>query len=146
LAKFKVGQPGARAVGPLGPTVERARISPSGRYVWTHTTTRQRTVMIGYADLESQEFVQAAEVRGQVTGFFEPAYARVKTAKGTTLINLFTGAHWEIAADAAVRQTSTGLLVWAPSTDPKRATLHDPHGRVVSLWAQAPPPSPSRGG
>ncbi|MCW5940000.1 MAG: hypothetical protein KF884_10220 [Fimbriimonadaceae bacterium] len=146
LAKFKVGQPGPPAVVPLGPTVERARISPSGRYVWTHTSTRQRTVMIGYADIETQEFVQAAEVRGQVTGFFEPAYSRVKTAKGTALINLFTGAQWEIAADAAVRQTSAGLLVWAPSGEPKRATLHDPHGRVVSLWAQASPPSPPRGG
>jgi hypothetical protein len=145
MARFKLDQPGPPATVMFGPVVERARISPTGRFVWAHSSTRHGTVVIGFVDMESDGYIEGAEVRGRVAGFFEPAVAKVRTSAGTILVNLATGAQWQAPSDCAVRQTPAGLLVWAPPSGPKRAALHDPHGRILATWVQAAP-AQARGG
>jgi len=118
----------------LGVSVGKAKFNDDDATAWTLTPTDYGTNIIGVADLDQSGYHVVSEIRGKMIGVSAPGYARYKTAVGLRMVNLLTGAQMDVQPESGQRQTANGLLMWAPATNPKTATLFDPSFRKLAEW------------
>lgn len=124
----------------LGNAVGKARMSAEGDVAWTLTPTSYGTNIMGIADLDQNDYREVSEFRGKMTEIVFPSYAKYKTDNKNSLINLKSGASMDMKDEFGQHPTSSGLLVWTPSRNPKEAYLLDPSFRKIAVWSASSAP------
>lgn len=136
----------------LGTGYARCSISADKGRVCFMSQTAYKTTIAGVVDIDGANKRLLAESKGSL-GFISerPIVLLEKSARGQVLISAESGAILNVPKDADYFASQSGVLLWAPKTNPNRATLFaGENWTAIANWrptaarATGTPPPPSR--
>lgn len=130
---------------PLGRGLTHFAWGAPGRTLVFVEKTAYGTYLAGRADVTTffrRNLTESRSVTSVISG--EPAVVRLERERGFVLRSLETGAEMAVAADAGLRSTPHGVLVWTPSTTPEQAALYEvARWRGLASWVKPKPRPPA---
>jgi len=130
---------GARRFRPLGDEVGGVAWRPGLPEAFVTRPVGEGNIGVSCVDTANGSWRSLLEYRGKIGNLLPEGWAKLVMDGKPWAANLWTGARTPIAANANMEHTPFGLLVWAPSSDPKQAWLLDANVRQISAWRSPPP-------